>query len=70
MPDYIKESHERVFANNRKWAAKMKDDDPSFFDKLEDGQAPQYLYYSPNQSPPFALNSPCNHPLAITQILI
>ncbi|KAJ5580263.1 carbonic anhydrase [Penicillium hispanicum] len=33
-----------IFANNKKWAQAKKHADPTFFAKLADGQAPDYLY--------------------------
>jgi carbonic anhydrase len=40
---YLQESHERIFANNRKWVATKLEEDPQFFDKLSKGQSPDYL---------------------------
>ena len=34
----------RLFENNRKWAAKMRDNDPRFFETLQHQQAPKYLW--------------------------
>ncbi|MBZ0304218.1 MAG: carbonic anhydrase, partial [Anaerolineae bacterium] len=33
-----------LFDNNRAWAARMKDRDPQFFEKLALQQTPQYLW--------------------------
>lgn len=41
---YLEQSHERVFANNREWAAKQAEKDPEFFSKLSAGQTPEYLW--------------------------
>lgn len=41
---YIQQSHERLFENNREWAAKQRASDPSFFEKLSAGQSPEYLW--------------------------
>jgi carbonic anhydrase len=35
---------ERVFQNNHKWADGVKEEDPSFFKKLSEQQAPDYLW--------------------------
>ena len=35
---------ERIFANNKKWVAEKLDTDPSYFDKLSQGQHPEFLY--------------------------
>jgi hypothetical protein len=40
---YLKDSHERLFENNRKWVAAKKEADPKFFDKMAAGQSPDYL---------------------------
>ncbi|OJJ95810.1 hypothetical protein ASPACDRAFT_64279 [Aspergillus aculeatus ATCC 16872] len=44
VPEYLKHSHERVFENNRAWVAAKKQEDPAFFEKLNAGQTPEYLY--------------------------
>lgn len=41
---YLKQSHDRVFENNRKWAAEKAAKDPHFFEKLQNGQNPDYLW--------------------------
>jgi len=41
---HVKDSHERIFENNRKWVASMKAEDPKFFENLASGQTPEYLY--------------------------
>jgi hypothetical protein len=40
---YLKDSHERLFENNRKWVAAKKEVDPEFFKKMAAGQSPEYL---------------------------
>jgi carbonic anhydrase len=35
---------ERIFANNKKWVADKLEKDPSYFDKLSEGQQPEFLY--------------------------
>jgi len=35
---------ERIFANNKKWVADKLEKDPSYFDKLSEGQKPEFLY--------------------------
>ncbi|UQC78789.1 carbonic anhydrase [Colletotrichum lupini] len=41
---YLKQTHDRVFENNRKWAEEKKKQDPNFFVSLSQGQAPEYLW--------------------------
>ena len=41
---YLQESQERLFANNREWAADKTAKDPQYFDKLASGQHPDYLW--------------------------
>jgi carbonic anhydrase len=41
---YLKQSHDRIFDNNKKWAAKMREDNPEFFTDLTRGQNPEYLW--------------------------
>ncbi|QSS61748.1 carbonic anhydrase [Histoplasma capsulatum] len=41
---YLKQSHERIFENNKKWAAEKAAKDPHFFEKLQTGQNPDYLW--------------------------
>lgn len=43
-PDYLKASHDNIFANNKKWAEAKAKNDPEFFTKLSSGQKPDYLY--------------------------
>jgi carbonic anhydrase len=40
----LKASFERIFENNRAWAAEKKAKDPQFFEKLASGQHPDYLW--------------------------
>ncbi|KOS21924.1 Carbonic anhydrase [Escovopsis weberi] len=42
--DYLKQSHDRIFENNRRWAAEKADKDPRFFLSLASGQQPEYLW--------------------------
>ncbi len=37
-------SYEQVFENNKQWVEEMKGSDADFFDKLAEGQQPDYLY--------------------------
>lgn len=37
-------SYEQVFDNNKQWVEQMKGSDADFFDKLAEGQQPDYLY--------------------------
>ncbi|PGH17881.1 hypothetical protein AJ79_00780 [Helicocarpus griseus UAMH5409] len=41
---YLKQSHDRVFENNKKWATEQAAKDPQFFEKLSSGQSPDYLW--------------------------
>ncbi|WDK16679.1 carbonic anhydrase [Colletotrichum graminicola] len=41
---YLKQTHDRVFENNRRWAEDKKKQDPNFFVSLSQGQAPEYLW--------------------------
>lgn len=41
---YLQQSHDRLFDNNRAWAAEQKEKDPEFFKKLTAGQSPEYLW--------------------------
>lgn len=38
------DSIEQLFENNKVWAQKIKQEQPGFFDKLADQQAPEYLW--------------------------
>lgn len=40
----MQDSYDRVFENNRLWVEKMKGSDAQFFDKLAQGQTPEFLY--------------------------
>ncbi|KAF2738674.1 carbonic anhydrase [Polyplosphaeria fusca] len=41
---YLQQSHDKIFESNKKWAEEMKTKNPEFFDKLSEGQAPDYLW--------------------------
>ncbi|KAE8445767.1 hypothetical protein EG329_012825 [Mollisiaceae sp. DMI_Dod_QoI] len=41
---FLREHHDRIFDNNKKWVASKVAEDPSFFEKLSSGQHPDYLY--------------------------
>ncbi|WYZ40808.1 hypothetical protein EsH8_IV_001149 [Colletotrichum jinshuiense] len=41
---YLKQTHDRVFENNRRWAEEKKKADPNFFVSLSQGQSPEYLW--------------------------
>jgi carbonic anhydrase len=41
---YLQQSHDRIFENNKKWAAEQKAKHPEFFEKLTQGQSPDYLW--------------------------
>jgi carbonic anhydrase len=42
--DYLKQSHDKIFDNNRKWAETKKNQDPGYFARLSEGQTPEYLW--------------------------
>ncbi|POR39394.1 Carbonic anhydrase [Tolypocladium paradoxum] len=44
VSEYLRETHDRLFDNNRAWAAEMHQKDPGFFERLTAGQAPDYLW--------------------------
>lgn len=41
---YLKQSHDKIFENNRKWAEMKKSADPAYFERLASGQTPEYLW--------------------------
>lgn len=41
---YLRENHQRLFENNKKWAADRLQHDPDFFTNLSAGQSPEYLW--------------------------
>lgn len=41
---YLQQSHDRIFENNKKWAEEQKTKNPAFFDALNAGQSPEYLW--------------------------
>ncbi|KAL7794412.1 carbonic anhydrase [Trichoderma ceciliae] len=41
---YLRENHQRLFENNKKWAAERLKQDPDFFTRLAAGQSPEYLW--------------------------
>ncbi|KAF7561792.1 hypothetical protein G7046_g2327 [Stylonectria norvegica] len=41
---YLKQSHDRLFDNNRAWAEDQKKKHPEFFEHLSKGQNPEYLW--------------------------
>lgn len=43
MSHDVHKSLETIFKNNREWAVEKGRADPAFFEKLADGQAPNYL---------------------------
>jgi carbonic anhydrase len=44
MSQYLQQSHDRIFANNRAWAEQKSAKDPGYFAALAEGQAPEYLW--------------------------
>jgi hypothetical protein len=49
---YLQQSHDRIFENNKKWATEQKAKHPEFFEKLAQGQSPDYLWIGKFFSPP------------------
>lgn len=47
---YLKQSHDRIFENNKKWAEEMKKKKPEFFSDLQAGQSPDYLWIGMSHS--------------------
>jgi carbonic anhydrase len=41
---YLRQTHDRLFENNRAWAAEKAEKDPGYFAKLAAGQSPEYLW--------------------------
>jgi hypothetical protein len=41
---YLQQSHDKIFESNRKWAEEQKEKNPEFFEKLSQGQEPDYLW--------------------------
>lgn len=44
ISQYLKETHDRVFEHNSRWAAEKSAKDPDFFANLTAGQTPEYLW--------------------------
>ncbi|KAE9975473.1 hypothetical protein BLS_002598 [Venturia inaequalis] len=44
VSEWLTQSQDKIFENNKKWVASKKEGDPEFFDKLAAGQQPDYLY--------------------------
>lgn len=44
ISEYLKETHDRVFEHNTRWAAEKRAKDPDFFATLSAGQRPDYLW--------------------------
>jgi carbonic anhydrase len=44
ISQYLQQSHDKIFENNRKWAEEKKAQDPSYFVSLSAGQQPEYLW--------------------------
>jgi len=44
LSKYLRQSHDRLFENNRAWAAEKRSQDPGFFARLSEGQSPDYLW--------------------------
>lgn len=41
---YLKQSHDKIFESNKKWAEEQKAKNPKFFEQLSAGQSPEYLW--------------------------
>ncbi|KAK3367595.1 beta class carbonic anhydrase [Podospora didyma] len=41
---YLRQTHDRVFEDNKAWAAEQRSKDPDFFAKISAGQNPEYLW--------------------------
>jgi carbonic anhydrase len=41
---YLKQSHDKIFENNKKWAEQKRTNDPGYFARLASGQSPEYLW--------------------------
>ncbi|KAK4098052.1 carbonic anhydrase [Parathielavia hyrcaniae] len=44
ITQYLRQTHDRVFEHNCRWAADCKAKDPDYFVKLSAGQTPEYLW--------------------------
>lgn len=44
LSKYLAQTHDRLFDNNRAWAAAKATTDPGYFAKLSAGQSPEYLW--------------------------
>lgn len=44
ISEWLKETHDRVFEHNERWAAEKRAADPDFFKRLTAGQDPDYLW--------------------------
>ncbi|KAJ4032974.1 hypothetical protein NW756_014051 [Fusarium oxysporum] len=42
--EYLRQTHARIFENNKKWAEQQRANNPGFFDKISAGQSPEYLW--------------------------
>ena len=54
--------YEEVFENNRKWVEENKGRDPDFFERLKDGQNPDFLFIGCADS-----RAPANDIMALRQ---
>lgn len=52
MQKYLQQTHDKIFESNRKWAEEQKSKNPQFFDKLCEGQSPEYLWIGTFLFPP------------------
>ncbi|KAE8387270.1 hypothetical protein ETB97_004176 [Aspergillus alliaceus] len=41
---HLQQTYEQMFENNRAWAAAQGEKDPEFFNRLVEGQSPEYLF--------------------------
>lgn len=41
---YLQQTHDKIFESNKKWAEEQRAKNPEFFEKLDAGQSPDYLW--------------------------
>ncbi|KAH7199162.1 carbonic anhydrase [Fusarium oxysporum] len=44
VSEYLRQTHARIFENNKKWAEQQRANNSGFFDKISAGQSPEYLW--------------------------
>jgi hypothetical protein len=65
---YLQQTHDKIFESNRKWAEEQRAKNPEFFEKLDAGQSPDYLWIGESSSlpPPSHVSSHPLIPLSMT----